>query len=423
MNFIKYFFIYFCTVTFIYGQPAPGFLQKESIAITGAEIHIGNGLTIPSGILIFDQGKITYVGDDLSRAKEARRVFDVKGKKIYPGFIAMASNLGLAEIEQVKATLDFREFGTYNTNIRSLTSYNTDSKVIPTVRSNGVLMAQVAPQGGIISGQSSVFQLDAWNWEDAVYAADEGIFVQWPNPTGIGRRGDAESSAESGYQKEIKALREYFERAKAYAAVKSPAEVHLGYEGMRKLWKKEKKLYIRAGTPKAMVHAVQFANDFDVEAVLVGAQGAAHILGFLKEHKVPVVLAQTHRLPSSADEAVDRPFQLPRILQDAGILFCISMDGYWEQRNLAFQAGHCLAYGLSYADAVSSISLNAAKILGIDSRCGSLEVGKDASFFISEGDALDMKSQKIIQGYIQGREIDLDNKHKELYRRFSGKPK
>lgn len=423
MNFIKYFSVYIFSIHLLGAQPAPGPVQKEPIAITGAEIHVGNGRTISSGVLIFDQGKIVYVGDDVSKVNQMKRVLDVKGKKIYPGFIAMACNLGLAEIEQVKATLDFREFGTYNTNIRSLTSYNTDSKVIPTVRSNGVLMAQVSPQGGIISGQSSVFQLDAWNWEDAVYAADEGIFLQWPNPSGISRRGDAETAAESSYQKEIKALRDYFDLAKAYASERAPREIHLGYEGMRKLWTKEKTLFIRAGIPKAMIHAVQFAKEFGVKVVLVGAQGAGHILSFLKEHKVPVVLAQTHRLPSHTDEAVDRPYQLPKILHDAGILFCLSMEGYWEQRNLPFQAGHCLAYGLNYANAVSSISLNAAKILGIDSRCGSLEAGKDATFFISDGDALDMKSQKIIQAFIQGREIDLDNKHKELYRRFSGKPR
>ncbi|MBK9109287.1 MAG: amidohydrolase family protein [Saprospiraceae bacterium] len=423
MKFIKYFSIYFFSIHLLSAQPAPGTVQKEPIAITGAEIHIGNGRTIVSGVLIFERGKISYVGEDVSKTNQIQRVIDAKGKKLYPGFIAMASNLGLAEIEQVKATLDFREFGTYNTNIRSLTSYNTDSKVIPTVRSNGVLMAQVAPQGGIISGQSSVFQLDAWNWEDAVYAADEGIFIQWPNPSGISRRVNAEVSAESSYQKEIKALRDYFDLAKAYASEKAPTEVHLGYDGMRKLWTKEKTLFIRAGAPKAMIHAVQFAKEYNVEVVLVGAQGAGHILSFLKEHRIPVVLAQTHRLPSHADEAVNMPYLLPKILQEAGILFCLSMDGYWEQRNLAFQAGHCLAYGLSYQDALASISLNAAKILRIDSRCGSIEPGKDATFFISDGDALDMKSQKIIQAFIQGREIDLDNKHKELYRRFSGKPR
>ncbi|MBK8954418.1 MAG: amidohydrolase family protein [Saprospiraceae bacterium] len=403
-------------------QPAPAPVQREAIAVTGAKIHVGDGKFIENGILIFENSKFVYVGEDAGKIKGIARVIDVKGSHVYPGFISMACNLGLAEIEQVKATLDYRELGNYNTNIRSLTSYNTDSKVIPTVRSNGVLMAQVAPQGGVISGQSSVFQLDAWNWEDAVYAADEGIFLNWPNPGAVGRRNAPDANAESSYQKETHQLRQYFQTAKAYAHELNPSEKHLAYDAMRDLWRNKKTLYIRVSQPKAMIHAVLFAKEFGLDPVLVGAQGAQHVLSFLKEHKVRIVLAQTHRLPVYTDDAVDSPFRLPAILQEAGILFCLSMDGFWEQRNLAFQAGHCLGYGLKYEAAVASISSNPAKILGIDKTCGTLETGKDATFVISNGDAFDMRSQNITHAFIQGRELNLDDRQKELYRRFGGKP-
>jgi len=403
-------------------QPAPAKPQKGSIAIVGAAIHTGNGSFIPSGVIAFENGKISYVGEDRKRAQEADSVFDATGLHAYPGFIAMASNLGLAEIEQVRATLDYRELGNYNPNIRSFTSFNTDSKVLPTVRSNGVLLAQVAPQGGVVPGQSSVFQLDAWNWEDAVLAADEGLFVNWPDPSVSRRRNDQEGDPENQYLKAVRTLFDYFDQAKAYALLPGrPAEVHLGFEALRPLWSGKRTLYIQANQAKALVHAIQFAQHYALRLVLVGASDAHHILALLQESKTPIVLAQPHRLPSRTDEAVDLPFTTPALLQQAGIPFCLSMNGFWEQRNLPFQAGHCTAFGLDYESAVSSISLQAARILGIDAFCGSIEAGKDATFFLSKGDALDMKSHEVTNAFIQGRSLDLDNKHKELFRRFRSK--
>ena len=410
---------FFSSALFLQAQPTPAPPQKEAVAIVGATIHIGNGKSIPNGVVVFDGGKILYVGNSMSVAETAKQIINATGKHVYPGFIALASNLGLAEIEQVKATLDYAELGNYNPNIRSLRSYNTDSKVIPTIRSNGVLMAQSTPQGGVIPGQSSVFQLDAWNWEDAVYAADEGIFLNWPNPSGLVRRGKPEPS--NPYDQEVAALELYFQKAKAYHFEKSPAEKHLGYEAMRGLWNQNKTLYIQVNRAKAMVHAIQFAQKHNVRVVLVGAQDAVHLLDYLKEQNIPIILSQPHRLPNYTDESIDLPYALPVMLQKKGILFALSLNGFWEQRNLAFQAGQCLAFGLQYEEAVAAISLNAAKILGISNRCGSLETGKDATLFISDGDALDMKSHQLTHAYIQGRTIDLDNKQKELYRRYKEK--
>lgn len=425
MNLTKYFALcLLCSGNSLvpFAQPAPAKPQKGTMAISGADIHTGNGNYIPSGIIVFENGKISYVGQDRSRLQGVDSVLDVPGLHAYPGFIAMASNLGLAEIEQVRATLDFRELGNYNPNIRSFTSFNTDSKVLPTVRSNGVLLAQVAPQGGVIPGQSSVFQLDAWNWEDAVLSADEGLFVNWPNPSVSRRQKSQEADPENQYLQAVRALYEYFDHAKAYALLPgNPAEVHLGHEALRKLWTREKTLYIQANPAKALVHAIQFAQHYKLRLVLVGASDASHILPLLKESKTPIVLSQPHRLPSRTDEAVDLPFATPSILLKTGIPFCLSMNGFWEQRNLPFQAGHCMAFGLDYESAVSSISLQAARILGIDDRCGSIETGKDATFFLSKGDALDMKTHEVTHAFIQGRSIDLDNKHKELYRRFRAK--
>jgi imidazolonepropionase-like amidohydrolase len=141
----------------------------------------------------------------------------------------------------------------------------------------------------------------------------------------------------------------------------------------------------------------------------------------LKEKNIPIILDQVHSLPSKEDEDVDQPFKTPALLRAAGVDFCFSVDGFWQQRNLAFQAGHAVGFSLAYEDAVAALTLQTAKILGIDTTTGSLEVGKDATLFISEGDALDMRTCKVSSAFIQGKMIDVDNKQKALYRKFKEK--
>ncbi|MBK6859571.1 MAG: amidohydrolase family protein [Saprospiraceae bacterium] len=413
-----------CISVSAYSQPAPAAKQREAIAIVGATIHVGNGQSIANGVLVFDKGILQYVGTDLSKAATIKNRIDANGKHIYPGFICMATNLGLAEIEQVKATIDYEEFGSMNPNVRSLTSYNTDSKIIPTVRSNGMLLAQVIPNGGIISGQSSVMQLDAWNWEDAVVKADEGIFLNWPSPNPPRRFGpDADKNQQDPdrYQTEMNALKAYFDEAFAYSKVPHTSNINLSYEAMKDLFNGTKKLYIRTQAAKAIIHSVQFAEKYGLKPVLVGANEAWRVVDFLKEHQIALILGQVHSLPAREDDDYDQPFKNPKILQDAGILYCFSITGFWEQRNLHFQAGHALGFGLDYEQAIAGLSLNPAKILGLDHRLGSLEVGKDATFIISDGDVLDMRTSHVSRAFIQGRAIDLDNKQKELYRRFYSK--
>ncbi len=402
------------------GQPAPAPAQKEKIAITGATLHVGNGSVIENACVVFEKGKITYAGTDLQKADGVKNKIDASGHHVYPGFICPANNLGLAEIEQVKATVDYRELGNFNPNVRSLTSYNTDSKIIPTVRSNGMLMTQVIPSGGIISGQSSIMQLDAWNWEDAVVKADEGIFLNWPSPYQF--RGwwaeQEKGSANEKYQNEVDEIVKYFDEAYAYSKKEYSEEKNLGFEAMRGLWNGTKKLYIRANLAKAIIQSVQFAKKYSIQPVIVGGADAARILEFIKTNDISIILSPPHSLPMREDEDIDQPYKNAKLLQDQAVLFCLSVNGFWEQRNLAFQAGQAMAYGLAYEDAIASISLNAAKIMGIEKQLGSVETGKDATLFISTGDALEMRSNNVIRAFIQGRDIDLDNKQKELYRRF-----
>lgn len=171
----------FSTISFAQ-IPTPALPQSQPIVLRGGTAHIGNGQVIENSIIRFENGKITFVGTSGEFIPDDNtKIIDAAGKHIYPGLIAANTTIGLSEIEAVRATLDFNETGELNPNVRSIIAYNTDSKIIPTIRSNGVLLAQITPRGGRISGTSSIVELDAWNWEDAAYKTDIGIHLNWPS--------------------------------------------------------------------------------------------------------------------------------------------------------------------------------------------------------------------------------------------------
>jgi imidazolonepropionase-like amidohydrolase len=412
----------------VFGQrPVPAPAQKSAVLILGATAHLGDGRVIANSAIAFDNGKLTMVADATTirfdRAKFGK-IYDASGKHVYPGLIALNTRIGLEEIEAARPTLDFADLGGgYIPNLRTLVAYNTDSELIPTIRSNGVLLAQVAPEGGVISGTSSVVQLDAWNWEDAAYRSDEGIWLTWPSMRSFGGfgSGSPEMKKNEQYEKDVLALRNFFDEARAYTKQTSHAVTNLKFEAMRGLFAQKQTLFVRTNNAKTMQEAVLFAESFGLKIALAGAEDAWLITDFLKQHNVPVVLGLTQALPSRDDDDVDQPFKTAAQLQEKGILFGFTSNGSWRQRNLPFQAGQACGFGLSPEAAISAITLNTAKILGIDKTCGSLETGKDATLFISEGDVLDMRSCIVTAAFIQGRELNLDNKHKQLGRRFEEK--
>ena len=409
------------TTSYAQANISPAAKQSQAIAITGATIHIGNGTVIENGTLVFDKGKIVSVsagGGAQSGATEIK----ANGKHIYPGFIAPITNLGLTEFESVKATLDFNEIGNMNPHIRSLVAYNTDSKVPATLRSNGVLMAQITPQGGTIAGSSSVVQLDAWNWEDAALRADDAMHINWP-AIPRSRFGRSTMSEEAMRERRYAALSEleaFFAEAKAYAEGK-PSVTNPRLAAMKHVFDGTEKLFITADNQKDIVAAVNFAKKHKITPVLVGGDEAHLITDFLKENNITVVVKQPHALPNSVDDDVNMPYKNAAVLANAGVPIVISIDGYWQQRNLPFMAGTVAAWGLDKEKALQAITLNTARALGIDKTAGSLEVGKDATLFISTGDALDMKTINVEQAFIQGRNISLDNLHKQLNKKFSEK--
>jgi imidazolonepropionase-like amidohydrolase len=394
--------------------------------------HLGNGKVIQNSLIGFKDGKITLVADaTVSKIDPTQfdQTINVAGKHIYPGFISPSSTLGLIEIGAVRATNDMADVGNIIPNVRSLIAYNTDSKIIPTVRTNGVLLAQVAPRGGRIPGTSSIFKLDGWNWEDAVLQPDDGVHLNWPvmmrrsnwwteNPGPVERN--------KGYDGDVNELKKFFTDAKAYnePGVKHE-EANLRFEAMKGIFNGKQTLYVRANGMKEISEAIFFCKKMGVmKMAIVGGKDSWMVTDLLKEYNIPVVLNNTHDLPDRDDDDVDLPYKLPFLLQQAGILFCLDNECEMEQiqtRNLPFLAGTAVAYGLSKEDALMSITLNTAKILGIDKTNGSIEEGKDATLFVSTGDALDMKSNNVENAWIQGRTIDLRNEQHELYETYMKK--
>ena len=413
-----------------YGQnPAPAKPQTRAIALMGGTVHTGTGQVIPNGIVLFSNGVITNVVDGtlVKLNLTDTEVIDVSGKHIYPGIISPASTVGLQEVGAVRATVDKQEIGILNPNIRSLIAYNTDSEIIPTIRNNGVLLTQAMPQGGTVSGSSSVMMADGWNWEDAVLKKDDGIWLNWPTYfagdfnledfTTVVKKNEKRGPA-------IDALQATFADAKAYAAQPTPAVMNLKLESMRGLFSGKQNLYIRANYGKDIIEAVTFAKSAGVQhVVIVGGQQAHRVVSFLKDNNIPVILSELHRLPDREDEDVDLPYRMPGILQKAGILVSLSYaDEWWRTRNLPFLAGTAAGFGVSdREEALKMITSNTAKILGIDNLVGTLERGKQATLFVSAGDALDMRTNIVEQVFIQGRKVNLDDRHKRLYKTYKDK--
>lgn len=409
-------------------NPAPAKPQTKAIALVGGTVHVGNGTVIERGVVVFDKGILTAVGDaNTAFDRNKTEVIETTGKHIYPGLIAMGATTGLVEISSVRATTDMQEVGSINPNTRALIAYNTDSEVIPTLRNNGLLLTQATPQGGMISGSSSVMELDGWNWEDAVLKKDDGLWLTWP--PFFAREFNFEDFSVSlqknaRRQEAISTLEQLFSDASAYSQIKNTSVTNLKLEALRGLFNGKQSLYIRADNSKDIIEAVQFAKKQGVKkTIVVGAEDALRVADFLKENNVAVVLGETHRLPSRQDEPVYQPYQLPALLHKAGVTVALSYgEAYWRTRNLPFVAGTAAGFGnLDREEALKMITATPAKLLGIDSQVGTLEKGKMATLVVCKGDILDMRSNGIEHAFIRGRKTDLDDRHKRQYKKYTDK--
>jgi imidazolonepropionase-like amidohydrolase len=410
--------------------PAPAPAQSKPVLLLGGTLHVGNGTVVPNAAVAFDKGRITYAGGQsgFSQDKAGYEVIDVKGQEIYPGLILPNTTLGLTEVEAIRATVDEREVGTLNPNVRALIAYNTDSDIIPTVRTNGVLLAQVTPRGGLLSGQSSVVQLDAWNWQDAAVKADDGLHLNWPpmvlklssteDPMAVERRDKAR-------EQQLRELEQLLTEASAYRSLPADRKENLRLSSLTGLFDGSKTLFIHADYGKEIIEGVRFAKRLGVQKVtVIGARDAWMMLDFLKQNDVAVILSRIHALPRRAGDDYDLPYKLPSLLQQAGVRFCLDYEGDQEaagSRNLAFIAGTAAGHGLTKEQALTAVTLSPARIMGLDKDYGSLETGKSATLVVSSGDLLDMRTNNVTQAFIDGRAFNRTNKQTYLNQKFRAK--
>ena len=424
----------------IFSQQTPAPTQDKSVLIFGGITHVGDGQIINNSVIGFTDGIIDLIAsseenwtDKLlnmfsdSNNKKYDTIIDASNQHIYPGIIALNSNLGLVEVDAVRASVDDDEAGTYLPEVRSIIAYNAESKAVESMRPNGVLVAQIAPNGGVISGSSSVVQLDAWNWEDAVIKYDQGLHVNWPSPYTFGRWWLGEErglKANNNYNKQVNDLKEFFDKSKANMNLDK--SMNLKSRSMKAIFEGESTVYLYADDEKEIVDGVLFLKKFGInKIVIVGATEAKNQLDFIKENDIPVVVKQPYRFPQSVDSDPRETFMLAKKMIDKGILVSIDPSGAPQSRvsirNLPFYAGSFSSYGIDKEAALSMITLNPAKMLGIDSEFGTIEIGKSATLFISKGDALDIISNNVTHAFISGRNISLETHQTRLWRRYSNK--
>jgi len=387
-------------------------------------LHIGNGETIESGAIGFRNGKIDLIRNSLAYTPESQAwdtIIDLGGMHVYPGFFAPNSTLGLTELDAVRATRDFEEVGEFNPHIRSQIAYNVESDVIKTVLTNGVLFTQATPRGGRISGMSSIMTLHGWNWEDATIQVNDGLHINWPS---YGSSAD-DSKA---YRKERLELIDFYKLAFSYNTNKTlEQKTDVRLDAMRSALNGDQRVFFHANRAQEILDVIAFTEQFDIKyPVIVGGNESYQVLNRLKDANIPVMLTRLHSLPVKDEDPIDLPYKLPYLLQQAGVLYCLQNEGDMEAmhaRNIPFLAGTAVAYGLTVEQAIASVSLNTAKILGLESQLGSLEIGKQASVFVSKGNALDPISHQVTHIFLDGNQIPVSNRQLELYNNYKNKYK
>ncbi|PHQ30479.1 amidohydrolase family protein [Leeuwenhoekiella nanhaiensis] len=427
MRTLKSFYILFLLLTVsLQAQQTPAPAASGEITLTGGIAHIGNGEVIENSLIFIKDGKITGVYDALTTKRPLRgEIIKIDGQHVYPGFIALDTTLGLVEIAAVRATEDQDEIGEYNPHIEAIIAYNAESKVVESMRPNGVLLAQTVPQGGTISGESSVVQLDAWNWEDAVVKRGDGIHLNWPNSFRRGRwwlGEDPGYSPNKDYASDILEVKDFMKQAGAFEG-DSEAVMNLPYAAMQDVLNGSQNLYVHVDSEKEILDVIKFKKEMNVEnVVLVGAYRGYKVADEIAKAQIPVILTRVHSLPGSEDDDYDISFKMVKDLMDAGVTVALGNSGeYWQSRNVPFYAGQTTAHGLSFEQALQLITQNAAVILGVEDQLGTLEAGKDATLFVSTGNALEMKGNNLTKAMISGREISLESHQTELWKRYMEK--
>jgi imidazolonepropionase-like amidohydrolase len=416
--------------TAVASDAIPAAKQKKPIALIGGTIHTVSGAVIENATIVFDKGTITALGTNVSIPADAERV-NIRGKHVYPGIIDAYSNMGLTEIGSVRGTLDISETGSINPSVRAEVAVNPESELIPVARSNGVAVVATVPGGGLISGMAAALMLDGWTSEDLTLKSGLALVVNWPAmvyaPSPFSRTPKEEWQKQRDEQ--LKMLSEAFANARAYlTAKKAEQQKGIQYHDVDPRWQAmipvleaRVPVFVNANELSQIQAAITWAEQEGIKPVIVGGRDSWRVADQLKAKNIPVIVTDIQSAPTRRWEGYDAIFTLPLKLKNAGVRFCITGDGSASNsRNTAYHAANAAAYGLPKDDALKSVTLYAAQILGIADKVGSLELGKDATLIVTNGDPLELPTVAE-QMFIQGKKIDLRDKHKQLYEKYKEK--
>jgi imidazolonepropionase-like amidohydrolase len=402
--------------------PTPGAPEERPIALVGGTIHLESGADIQNGTLVFDRGKIVAVGTSVDVPAGAERI-DVTGKQVYPSLIDPNSTLGLVEFDAARATIDYQETGALTPNVKAEVAFNPESESIPVTRSNGVLLANIVPRGNVLRGSSAMMMLDGWTWADMTLAAPTGMVLTWPGMVvnTVGPARDTEDDQKKARDKALKQIQDTFDQARAYMTGGKGRTFDARWEAMLPVLQCKEPLIVEANEIQGIRAAVAFCEREKVKMILLGGYDASDCADLLVKHDIPVIVGVVHRLPAREYEAYDTPFTVADRLRKAGVRFCIANGGgFWNERNLPYEAATCIAYGMPADEALKAITLYPAQILGVADKVGSLDKGKDATLFVSDGDILNIESH-VEMAWVQGRAVDLNDKQKVLYTKYKEK--
>ena len=421
-------------------------------------------------------GKIVAVGaKDAVAIPVGATVTDATGMHVYPGMFDADTQMGLREIDSMRETVDSREYGDFNPELRAAVSVNPDTDLLPEARANGILSVVTAPEGGTISGQGAVLSLNGWTWEELATDPSVGMYLQFPRmgqrrfretahrceetagghmeendpylrsgayvpggttdtramrfgmlPAMLGAdEPDPAEKEEERVEKALKPLNEFLESAKRYRMAKEAGTLKRAdtkWEAILPVLDGSKPFFVRADREKDIKTAVNWAKKNGFRMVLVSGQESDKCADLLAREKIPVILGSVQNLPRTQDAPYDDAYTIPAKLAKAGVQFCLTAGETSNVRRLPWQAAMAASYGLDPDTALKAITLTPAQITGHDSHLGSIETGKDATLIITTGNPLKITSV-VKAAYIKGELINLTTRQKQLYDRYQSRPR
>ncbi len=410
--------------------------RKATFAIRNATIYPVTGAPIQNGTIVMSNGLITALGAAAAVPADAVTI-DGTGLSVYPGMIDSGTNIGLTEVSSVAGTNDISELGDLNPNARVEVALNPHSNLIPVTRVNGVTTVLTQPEGGLISGQSAIIQLKGWTPAEMVLKAPAALHINFPRVRSGAQFGarpqdeEAEKEAKKSYTRQLDRLRDTFRDAQAYARAlgarkTAPSTARLENDlilaSMVDVVEGRVPVIMHANLAADIREAIKFADEMKLRMILSGGDEVQKVLKELKEKKIPVLLGPIFSLPQNEDDPYDMLYSNAAALQSAGIEFAIQSGDNHNARHLPYHAAISAAFGLPKEEALKAVTIYPARILGVADRIGSLEVGKIANVFVTNGDPLEIVTQ-VKEVFIGGERMPMDSRHTQLYEKFKQRPK